>query len=177
MAIGEALREARRSRGLTQREVASQIPVSDSWFSDVENGKQRVRRDMARLLSSKLDDPRLYLEAAAEATGGVLVGPWLDGERADLHRASVRAKCIEEMTEAIEALARATVMVNARSREHLDEEAARQMHQALHELIEAGTAVQVAVAVLCRTYSFSPAALYKEHHRELQAKGYVRKAR
>lgn len=173
--VGTALRQARLSRGLRQQDLCRRLYVSDSTLSAIEHGQQRPAIDVARRAVRELDDPDVYLAAAQDMTGGVMVPAMLDGPKVDLHRASVRDKVMEELSEAIEALAKARELANAKTAEDLSEEGRQQVRRALHELIEAQTACAVAVAVLCRQYDISPADVYREHLQELRAKGYARR--
>lgn len=40
--LGQLIAAARRRRGLTQREVADALGVTQAWISEVEQGKQRA---------------------------------------------------------------------------------------------------------------------------------------
>ncbi len=174
-AVGSALRQARLSRGLRQLDICRKLYISDSTLSAIEHGQQRPAVDVARKAARELDDPELYLAVAQEMTGGVMVPAVLDGPRVDLHRASVKEKTVEELSEAIEALAKARELANARSAKDLTEQGREQVRRALHELVEAQTACATAVAILCEQYGVSPAAVYREHLEELRQKGYMRK--
>lgn len=110
MSIGQALREARERRGLTQEATGQAGYISGKMVSAIECGRRTVGPDVLERLATKLDYPRLYMEAAAEVTGGVYASPWLDGDGVDLHRASVWAKTCEELNEAIKAVSSADVI-------------------------------------------------------------------
>lgn len=174
MSVGAALKAARERTGLRQVDIGRAIFASDKTVSAYEAGRRRIPKHLAPVITQKLDDPRLYLAAAAEATGGVLVGPWLDGDRVDLHRESVREKCIEEVTEALELLIKARWMINARSAADLTPEESAQVDEFLHQVAEAITALQIEFGVTCQTYSRSPAAIYQAHRQELATKGYLK---
>lgn len=172
VSVGQAIREVRLARGLRQGDVAGQVYVSREMFAKVEQGKRRIAADVQPRVARQLDDPRVCMELAAEATGGI--GPvYLDGERVDLHRASVKDKAVEELAEAIEALSRARKLTNARGPDDLDDDGRKQLADVLHELVEAQTAIGMTIAVLCRTYKVSLKGLYDAHRAELAAKGYI----
>ncbi|HHY95894.1 MAG TPA: helix-turn-helix transcriptional regulator [Firmicutes bacterium] len=173
--VGSALRQARLARGLRQQDVCKRLYISDSTLSEIERCERKPALDVATRAARELDDPVLYAAVATEATGGVMVPVWLDGEKVDLHRSSVRDKAVEELSEAIERLAKARAITNAKRPEDLDDEGRRQVEDVLHELVEAQTACGVAIVVLCRTYGFSIKGTYQRHVEELRAKGYVRK--
>ena len=177
MSIGAAIREARLARGQTQQVLAKSLFVSDSLLSSWETGKQKLPREMRRPLAEKLDNPRLYMELANELCGGVMAPAYLDGPAVDLHRASVRDKAIEELSEAIEALSKARALVNARSAEHLKDLDRQQIRNCLNELAEAQTSIGMMIAVICETYGVSPGDVYRQHRQELAAKGYIARAK
>lgn len=173
MSVGTALKAARERVGLRQVDVGRTIYLSDKTISAYEAGRRRVPKHTAPRLALELDDPRLYMEMTEELCGGVMAPIYLDGENVDLHRASVRDKCVEELSEGIEALAKARAMVNARSGDQLNDIDRQQLKKALHELVEAQTAIGMMIAVICETYGFSVAEVYKQHRQELAAKGYI----
>lgn len=174
MGVSTALKRAREARGLKQQAIGDICFLSYKTVSAIETGRRRLPMDVAPKVAAALDDPEMYAALQAQATGGV-ASPWLNGEKVDLHRASVRDKTIEELSEAIEALAKCRVLVNVRTAEDLDEDGRKQVAHALNELVEAQTACQTAIGILCRQYGFSMTEVYRQHLKELQAKGYVRK--
>ncbi len=174
MLVSTALRKARESKGLSQSDVGATCFLSNKTISAIERGRRRVPKDVSPKLATLLDDPELYAAVQSAATGGI-ASPWLNGPKVDLHRVSVKVKTVEELQEAVEALRNARTIINAKSAEELCDDGMQQVINALNELVEAQTACQVAVGVLCRTYGISMAQLYRQHLQELQAKGYVRK--
>lgn len=170
MSIGTALREARTLRGMTQGALGRRLALSDRMISMMEGDHRELARDIKPKAAVELDDPRLYLALASEATGGI--GPiWLDGTRVDLHRVTVREKTREEIGEILAAFDRARCLLNARSAEDLTPDERQQLKDLLVELIEGQTALAMMVAVTCRTYDLSMAEAYDRHRRELMAKG------
>jgi len=174
LGVSTALKKAREAKGLNQRAVGDMCYLSHKTISAIENGRRKLPKDVSPKVATMLDDPELYAALQAQVTGGV-ASPWLNGDKVDLHRASVRDKTVEEMSEAIEALMKAKVLANAKTAADLNAEGKQQVLQALHEVVEAQTACQVCVGILCRTYGISMAQVYRDHLSELRAKGYVRK--
>lgn len=169
--LGAAIREARLRRNWTQQGLARDANASDSWLSDVELGKRRASPDMVKPIARALDDPRVYLAAADDVTDGVMTTPWLDGDRVDLHRASVRLKAEEELREALEALRQADVTNLPAAAD------AEAIAEALLQALDARVAIDHYVAVICREYGLSPRELCKEHRAKLKARGYIRAER
>lgn len=174
MSVSTALKKAREAKNLKQEAVGQEIYLSAKMISAIERGRRKLPKDASPKVATMLDDPELYAALQAQATGGV-ASPWLDGDRVDLHRSSVRDKTIEELSEAIEALSKARMLVNAKDASDLDADGLKQIKEALHQLVEAQTACQVAIGVLCKQYNLSMAQVYRDHISELITKGYVRK--
>jgi len=174
MAIGQAIREARMKRGLTQEDAGRIGYVSGKMISAIETGRRAASPDVLERLVTAMDHPRLYMEAAAEVTGGVFASPWLDGEGVDLHRTSVWAKTCEELREAVRVVAAADV-INAPSRA---DDAHRQMiFDSLIQALDARVAIDHYIAIMCEEYGFSVRAVHQEHRRKLEARGYVKPRR
>lgn len=167
---GQALREARERRGITQAEAGAIGLVDNTMVSQIETGRRRLQRDVGRRIGQALDDGRCYMALAEEATGGVS-SPWLDGH-VDLGRVAVWAKLAEELIEAGRAVERVMPLV-IRPPDALTDEQRARIREALHEQLEARTAIDLAVAVLCRETGESVRRLNDEHRAELRAKGYL----
>ncbi|MEU6058046.1 helix-turn-helix transcriptional regulator [Streptomyces sp. NPDC047097] len=87
-AIGERLREIRKRRGLTQRELASASRVSHSLITKLEQGVLAdTRMETARKLAAALRVPTTALVAPAPAEPGPAPEPWLALQRAVEHPA------------------------------------------------------------------------------------------
>lgn len=165
MPIGQALRAARLSRGLRQRDVAGIGFVSHQMISGVELGVKRLARDCLRRVAEHLDDPRLHLAAAAEVTGGAFASVWLDGQRVDLHRAAVRLKVEEELAEVLAAI-RGVDDANPGADQG-------QVKVVLLQALDAREGLDMYVATRCLEHQISPRALFREHRQKLKARGYV----
>lgn len=53
--FGKKMREARESRGLSQKDIARLLGVSDAFISQVENGKKKMNTDNLIKISKVLD--------------------------------------------------------------------------------------------------------------------------
>lgn len=169
--VGQALRDARTRTGLTQADVGAVGCLDHATISDVERGRRQLPRDVAPRVTRALDDGRVYMAVAEEATGGAS-SPWLDGSAVELHRAVVWAKAMEELEEALDAMRKVMPMVLKPPSATRPEER-EQIRAAMVEGIEAKTAVRHKLTILCRDYGFSYQDLFSEHRRELAAKGYL----
>lgn len=168
MSIGDVLQNYRKQQGMTQEEFADQVLVDRSSIAKVESGKRQATNHLMRQAASAFDDPRLYIAAAEEVTGGASV-PYLDG--ADLHKAATHYKSLEEGEEALAAMRLAPIMKRNDQMTEADREAVK---AAIMESIEAITAFTHHIMALCREYGFSWRGVWKEHRAELKAKQYMK---
>ena len=70
-ALGEQLRELRRSRGLTQEQLAEQLDVTPRYLAGIERGERNLTLDSVDALAAELGVvPSLVLDAGrVEALG------------------------------------------------------------------------------------------------------------
>lgn len=166
MNVGQALRQSRKERGVAQSELT---PYGQTMVAKVEKGQRQVAIDVAPHLATKLDHPALYLELARELTGGY--GPaWLDGPNVDLHRASVRERCLEELHEAMEAINKWGSSVPPAVETDRDRKG---RYEHLMQCFDAIVALSTYVGVQCLEYGFSMLQLSKDHYGKLKGKRYV----
>lgn len=158
--------------GLRQADVGAVGLIDHATVSDVERGRRRLAPDVARRLSEQLDDGRLAMAVAEEATGGA-DSPWLDGPAVDLSRAATWAKGLEELEEALTVGQQALRYV-LRAPTAVDDAGREQILAALMEIVEAITAARHVVAIACREYGISYRGLWEAHRAELARKGYLR---
>lgn len=169
MPFGDALREAHEKSGLTQNQIGSMGYVSGKMISAIECGRRTAALDTMQRIATELDNPRLYMEAAVEVTGGVGCSPWLDGDDVDLHRTSVWAKTIEELEEAEESL-KSIKIINKK----IDSAIKAQVFESLMQVLDARVAIDHYVSICCSEYGLSVKEIYLEHYRKLESKGYVK---
>lgn len=99
MAVGERLRDARRTMGLSLQQVASRVGISIATLSRVENGKQAIDLDLFVQLTRLLEcDLREVLQEGTE-----LVSPAGENLRDCMLRLgpSKRAKLWRELAEIV----------------------------------------------------------------------------
>jgi len=170
MGIGTVIRETRTEYRLTQQALAGKVFISDSSLSDIEREKTVPAPEVLTGIVRSIDSYRLAMAVAYEATGGAYGGFWLDGD-VDLHRAVVRDKTLEELGEAVEHLRQAAVtsppskVTEAQREEILD---------ALMELLDARTAIDICLDVFCREYGISARQLIEQHRAKLESRGYIK---
>ncbi|MCY9734672.1 helix-turn-helix domain-containing protein [Paenibacillus alvei] len=171
MAIGQfgpALEEAMKRAGETRLKVAEVAHVDNSTIGKVIKGSRKPAKEVMSSTVEHYDDGQLYIAAAGEVTGGAFA-PWLNN--VDLHRACVLLKSIEEIQEVIAVSGQAPI---SKTNEQLDESERLQVKRLLMETVEAITALTHLAAVLCKEYSFSWLATWKEHRAILKAKKYMK---
>lgn len=167
--LGLALREARLVKNFTQESVGNIGFCSGKMISKIERGERQISIDVLEKVTKTLDDPRLYMEAANEITGGVFGVSWLDGDMVDLHRSSVKEKSIEELQEAIDAISAVKTSDNPRFCKIEQREVAK---KSILEMIDVFDAAAHYIAIYCREYGFSPKELFYEHNQKNEINGY-----
>src|SRR5690606_24273561 len=103
----------------------------------------------------------------------VFVHRKLDGECVDLHRSSVKAKALEELEEAIEAI-RGFDAVN-KPGDVTPERREEIIDGLMMELLGAENAIETLVSVVCEEYGISVSEVYERFNKRMQDKGYQQK--
>lgn len=170
--IGLAIKGARLSRNYTQNAVGLMGYCSGKMISAIERGERQVSVDVLEKVTKQLDDPKLYMQAANEVTGGVFAVNWLDGDSVDLHRASVKEKLIEELSEAIRAINTVRVYENPK---HMKPEQRELAKKSIQECIDVYDCVAHYIAVLCDELGFSIKEMFDEHKNKLIERDYLKK--
>ncbi|MGW8822264.1 XRE family transcriptional regulator [Paenibacillus lautus] len=171
MAIGQfpgALEEVLKRTGDTLAQAGKAANVDGSQVGKIIKGSRKASEPVMRAAAQHYDDGQLYIAAAGEVTGGAFA-PWLNNM--DLHRASVLFKTVEEMKEVLALTNEAPISKTA---DQLTESDRQIMKRLLMETVEAITALTHFAAVLCKEYSFSWLATWKEHRADLKAKKYMK---
>jgi transcriptional regulator with XRE-family HTH domain len=171
MSVGTALKRARGRHDITQGDLADQHYLSRSMVAEVERGAKRLPRDIAPKAARRLDDGFLAMEIAHEFSGGAWAGR-LDGNGVDLHRSSVRAKTLEELEEAIEAI-NGFSMVNAPGM--IGQEHRKILESMMIEACDVVVAVNHLLAVVCEDYGISWYGIWDQWHKKAMAAGYISK--
>ncbi|MCP3808437.1 helix-turn-helix domain-containing protein [Paenibacillus peoriae] len=166
--FGPNLQEVLKRRGETRNAAGRAAHVDASLIGKIIKGSRKPSKELMQQAAEHYDDGQLYIAAAGEVTGGAFA-PWLDN--VDLHRASVLFKTIEEMREVLVLSAEVPISKTA---DQLTESERQNMKRLLMETVEAITALTHFAAVLCKEYSFSWLATWKEHRADLKAKKYMK---
>ena len=162
----ELIRELRK--GYTQEQIAERIGVSRETFSRYETGRIEAPTSILKRLAEEFDNPIFSLQVQAEFTGtGTL---WLDGPNVDLHRSAVKEKTLEEMQEAIDQLEKTSLVKPLWKIEHFEKQ---NIEETLDELVEAQTAIDHLVAVICMEAGINYVDLWQKHYRSLASNGYL----
>lgn len=164
--VGEVLKEIRGDK--TQQQFAFDMGVVRETVSKYENGRSHVPQDISRNIVMKYDNPKFAMTVRNEYTG---TGPiWLDGENVDLHRSSVKEKTIEELQEALEQIANTCLAKPLNRLKHFEFQDIEKM---LIESVEAITALDHFVAIICSEAEMSYTELWQKHYRKLATSGYI----
>lgn len=168
---GTVIKEVRECKGITQQRLGQVSFLSDSTISAIETGRRTLTQENLKIICKELDDPRLYFEAASEITGDVFSFHWLNGETADLHRASVKEKTIEELDEAIEAINLIKTYKNPKT---CTEEDIKSIIQSVQETIDVFNASAIYIAVMCKEFNLDINEMFKLQKQKLVNRGYLK---
>lgn len=172
-AVAVAVRDVRTKRGIRQDDIARLAHVHRTYISHVENGRVPDNPEVLRTLAKELDCAWLHKALHEAVASLVFVHRKLDGEHVDLHRSSVKAKTLEELEEAIEAI-RGFDAVNKPS--NVTPEQREEIIEGLMmELLGAENAIETLVSVICEEYGISPSEVYERFNKRMQEKGYQRR--
>lgn len=169
--IGVAIKEARELKGITQKDLGKESLLSEKTISAIETGRRGITQENLKILCKELDDPRLYFEAASEICGDVFAINWLDGEAADLHRASVREKVIEELDEAIKAIYLTKTYKQPAACGGDDIKA---IETSIKETIDVFDASAIYITVMCREFGLNIKDMFRLHKEKLIFKRFLR---
>jgi transcriptional regulator with XRE-family HTH domain len=168
MKIGEEVAKARKRKGLTQEQLAMELPMSRELIAKCEKGNRKLQPDMRKHVAEGLDDPEYYFMTWNEATGYVSI-PYLNGDYIDQHPSSMKHLVKKEANEALDRLGKVCWVkpVSIRSSREREE-----MKQVVHELLDAVTSMINLVAVICREYNFSMKEIFLAWRVTVRAKGW-----
>lgn len=163
---GKVLKELRGSQ--TQLSLGLESNVTRESISKYENGRSQIPKDISQQIMRKYDDPRFAITIRQEYTS---TGPqWLDGKNVDLHRCSVKEKTLEEIKEALNALEEVSLSKPLKFLEHYERQ---RVEIALEELVEAQTAIDMLVAIVCTESDISYTQVWLNHYSKLTRAGYI----
>lgn len=164
--VSEAMKEMRK--GVTQQQMASELNLSREAVSAYETGRARIPQDVSQHLMSKNENPWFAFAIRNEYTK---TGPMrLNGPNFDGHRSAVREKTIEEVKEVLvtlESFSFAKPLQNISEWEH------PKAKLLAEHIIEAVTALEHTLAVLCDEAGLSYNEEWQEHYTQLKVKGYL----
>lgn len=154
--------------GQTQQQFAFDLGVVRETVSKYENGRSKVPTDISREIVKKFDNPRFAMTIQHEYTG--TGAQWLDGENVDLHRCSVKEKTVEEIQEVLQAIHSINLATPLHAIKHFE---ISKIESVLEESVEAITALQHFVAVICAESGLSYKAVWDRHYNNLAEAGYI----
>lgn len=161
MSFGQALRELRLGRNMSQSEFALLLSVDRSQLSRVENNEREATLQMRQQLSRS--SWRMALMIADEETDGFISNILKDVPNLDLHPAALKDLLLKELDEA-EAALEALVMAK-----HIDPEKRRQSAERVYlELRDVSQKVAVMQGVLEEEFGLDRKQLIKQHEAEVK---------
>ncbi|KHD85664.1 helix-turn-helix domain-containing protein [Bacillus ginsengihumi] len=169
MKLGEELAEARKRNGLTQEQLAEQLPISRESLAKYETGKRSYPEDMRPIIANAVDDPEFFFDNWENATGYVSI-PYFDGEHIDQHPSSMVFLVKLETDEALEKLKQIHWHKSIHTRSEREKEEIKQL---LFELLDAAASMINLVAVICREHKFSMKKIFTQWRLSLRSRKYI----
>lgn len=158
MAIGQQLADARKRQGITQEQLALDLPVSRESIAKYEVGSRTFQKDLFKPIAEALDDPEFYFSTWNEAAGHVSI-PYFNGDYIDQHPASMKYLVQRETNEALDHMERICWSKPVKARTETERE---EMKRVINEILDAAASMINLVAILCREYDFSMKSVYKQ---------------
>lgn len=151
MMIGAVLRDERERVGLTQRQLARRIFISQGAVSNYEAELRPVPEDVLCRAIRALNSPRLMYQRCFECAVNPWLMPWLD--KVDSHPVAVLAVALRELEEAKDALADLD-LINKTAQTLGDEDRAKLDHAAL-QVAELIPVIWMFFGVLCTEFGYN----------------------
>ncbi|MED0665751.1 helix-turn-helix transcriptional regulator [Bacillus badius] len=152
----------------TQQQLALEFGTSREAISAYETGRAKVPADISRKMTRTSDSPWYVMDLRYQYTG---TGPLrLNGERADLHRSSVKDVLLEELDEAKEAVSGVKM---ANKLKFLSAWEKSNLTEALVQLVDVITGIEHFMGVVCEEAEISYTDVWQKHYKKLISRGYV----
>lgn len=167
------IEEAKRA-GIRQNEQAQILHRSKQGISAAKNGTRRLTIDELFTLAEAAASPRAFMETVYEAARGIMVSPYLDGDKVELSFHAVLMKTIEEYKEATAALE--ALVPYAINKPDLNDELLRQrVNECMFQVQDSKVAADHFIVSSCERYAINIARFCVTHAHKLIRKGYLKK--
>ncbi|WP_349291355.1 helix-turn-helix transcriptional regulator [Planococcus beigongshangi] len=164
--LKQVMKEMRE--GETQQQVAMNLNVTRESVSAYENGRAKLPPDIAQKMMEKKQNPWFAIALRNEYTK---TGPIrLNGPNFDGHRSAIREKTIEEVKEVLGTLEDFSF---AKPLQNISDWERPKVDLLAEHIVEAITALEHTLAVLCDEAGLSYNEAWSRHYLELKSKGYV----
>jgi len=164
--LGRSFKLARGKR--TQEQLALELGTARETISAYETGRAKVPPDISRRMTGISDSPWYVMDMRYQYTG---TGPLrLNGERADLHRSSVKDVLLEELEEAREAISGLKL---ANKLKFLSAWEKNELTESLVQLVDVITGIEHFMGVICEEAEISYTDIWQKHYKKLISRGYV----
>ncbi|WP_419882760.1 helix-turn-helix domain-containing protein [Peribacillus sp. B-H-3] len=168
----KALQLGRKEAKLTQTQLSFKLFSSREAISQQETGAYKVQPSTAQYFADEINNPWVAMEAAQEYTNWGI--PKLDGDAVDLHRTNVSVVTEEELEEALTAISIASKKLR-NNPNTVNSDDIQVIEKAIQESIDAITALNHYVAVLCKEYGISWIKMWTQHKLKLIQRRFLRK--
>ena len=168
--IGMALKEMRKSEGLTQGQLAIELNLSKSMVCEIENGNRKLNPDIASHSLKKIDNPNYALDVLHLFSDG-FTAPRLNGKSVEYHRLALEEFAMREMEEAVQILKDVSLV---KPPQESDLEELERIEDVVGELEDAALAIRNLQAILATEYQLPLKELKKNRSKIHKERGWIK---
>ncbi|MFZ5352772.1 MAG: helix-turn-helix domain-containing protein [Bacillota bacterium] len=172
MCLADAIKEGRRTNGISQAELARKLNVSQPVISMIENEQMSAPMDLLHKIPEVLDDACLKAEISFSAGVEFFNVPTL--KHVDDNPKNVLEVLIEEMSEALQSIqAIKRLLKNAKPGQELDENAKSKVYEHEEQIADLYAALKMHFITMDRAYGIKLKDIEIRINHKLKRKGYV----
>lgn len=172
MKFGELLKDIRAKPGLSQKDMARMVGVTQATWSMYESGKLRIPDDILSSLTAKLKDPRLTAYFVFDRKRELFNSPMLDN--VDDNPIVVLDCMIEEAAELIESASMLKKLLRNKEREDLTEKEVESMIFGEEQIVDLLPCIKLNLVRMNEIYGLDLQALEEKVNLKYKYKKYVK---
>ncbi|MBM7554833.1 transcriptional regulator with XRE-family HTH domain [Thalassobacillus pellis] len=164
----QLMKEMRRSKDKTQQQLSVDMFQSREYISKQESGERKIPPVTTKYFIEKYNNPWLALETVDEYIGWGLTR--LNGPAANNDNYFLQLMVEKELQEAIEVMTKIKWTDSLYTDRSVELQGIQKSAESLANVVHFST---VYLAALCDNYGINWLKIWKKHHSDLKAKGYI----
>ena len=169
MSVSKAITGLREHEGITQKQLALELNISEQLVSHLERNRRNMQKETAERTLQLYDAPVYAMNIIREFSDGY-TSPHLNGKAVEWHRLAVEEFAVTEVQEAVQILAEVSLVKPPKENE-LEE--LNRIEDVIGELLDAEMAIGNLKAILADEYQLSLKSLSKKRIPTWKAKGWI----